>query len=71
MTNAQAERPLSRSAQRESDILEAAIHLFGEEGFHSVTTRKIAARAGISEGTLFNYFSSKNELMRAILERIY
>ncbi|MEE4191362.1 MAG: helix-turn-helix domain-containing protein [Halieaceae bacterium] len=71
MTDVLEDRPLSRSAQREADILEAAIHLFGEEGFHSVTTRKIAARAGISEGTLFNYFSSKNELMRAILERIY
>ncbi len=71
MTDAAPERPLSRSAQREADILEAATHLFGEEGFHSVTTRKIAASAGISEGTLFNYFSSKNELMRAILERIY
>ncbi len=71
MTNAQAKRPLSRSAQREADILDAAIHLFGEQGFDRVTTRKIAASAGISEGTLFNYFSSKNELMRAILERIY
>ncbi len=71
MTDVAAQRPLSRSAQREADILEAATHLFGEQGFHSVTTRKIAASAGISEGTLFNYFSSKNELMRAILERIY
>ncbi len=71
MNDAAAQRPLSRTAQREADILEAAIHLFAEEGFHSVTTRKIAARAGISEGTLFNYFSSKNELMRAILEGIY
>ena len=65
------ETPLSRTEQRESDILEAAIYLFAEEGFHNVSTRKIAARAGVSEGTLFNYFSSKNELMRAILGRIY
>ena len=71
MSDALAEKPLSRTEQRESDILAAAIYLFGEEGFHSVTTRKIAARAGVSEGTLFNYFSSKNELMRAILGRIY
>ena len=71
MANAAANKPLSRTEQRERDILEAAIYLFGEEGFHAVSTRKIAARAGISEGTLFNYFSSKNELMRAILESIY
>ena len=71
MAEATAEKPLSRTEQRERDILEAAIELFGEEGFHNVATRKIAARAGVSEGTLFNYFSSKNELMRAILGRIY
>jgi AcrR family transcriptional regulator len=64
-------KPLSRTAQREAGIIEAAIYLFADEGFHSVSTRKIAARAGVSEGTLFNYFGSKNELMRAILERIY
>jgi AcrR family transcriptional regulator len=71
MANPLAAKPLSRTEQRERDILEAAIDLFGEEGFHDVSTRKIAARAGVSEGTLFNYFSSKNELMRAILGRIY
>jgi AcrR family transcriptional regulator len=71
MAEAVAGKPMTRTEQREADILEAAVYLFGEEGFHAVSTRKIAARAGISEGTLFNYFSSKNELMRAILERIY
>jgi len=71
MPDAVADKPSSRTAQRESEILQAATHLFGEEGFHSVTTRKIAARAGVSEGTLFNYFGSKNELMPAILGRIY
>jgi AcrR family transcriptional regulator len=61
----------SRAEQREADIIQAAIHLFAEEGFHGVSTRRIAARAGVSEGTLFNYFGSKNELIRAILDRIY
>ena len=71
MTDPVATRPLSRTEQREADILEAAIYLFANDGFHDTSTRRIAARAGISEGTLFNYFSSKNELMRAILTRIY
>ena len=66
-----ADKPLSRAEQRETEILEAAIFLFADEGFHDASTRKIAARAGVSEGTLFNYFGSKNELMRAILIRIY
>ena len=45
MANAAANKPLSRTEQRERDILEAAIYLFGEEGFHAVSTRKIAAAA--------------------------
>ena len=62
MTDTAAQKPRSRTEKREAEILEAAIALFGDEGFHSVSTRKIAAAAGVSEGTLFNYFSSKNEL---------
>ena len=71
MPDTTASRAPSRAEQREAEVIEAAIFLFAEEGLASVSTRKIAARAGVSEGTLFNYFSSKNELMRAILGRIY
>jgi len=60
-----------RNEERATNILDAATRLFGEGGFHGVSTRKIAAAAGVSEGTLFNYFSSKNELISAILSRIY
>lgn len=71
MTEATTARFRGRSEERADKILEAATCLFGEEGFHAVSTRKIAAAAGVSEGTLFNYFSSKNELISAILARIY
>jgi len=60
-----------RREQRETAILEAAIKLFTEEGFHASSTRKIAAAAGVSEGTLFNYFGSKNDLLLAILDGFY
>jgi TetR/AcrR family fatty acid metabolism transcriptional regulator len=66
-----AEKFRGRNEERADSVLEAATRLFGEEGFHAVSTRKIAAAAGVSEGTLFNYFSSKNELISAILARIY
>jgi len=61
----------SRTELREKEILKAAMHLFAEEGYHAVSTRKIAASAGVSEGTLFNYFGAKHELMRALLTAIY
>jgi AcrR family transcriptional regulator len=64
-------RPTARAEQRQAAILQAAVQLFTEEGFHASTTRKIAARAAVSEGTLFNYFGSKNELLLAILDDFY
>lgn len=62
---------LSRTEQREADILAAAMNMFAEEGYHAVSTRKIAKRAGVSEGTLFNYFGAKHELMSGLLRAIY
>ena len=64
-------RPSQRMEQRRAAILEAAVQLFTAEGFHASSTRKIAARAGVSEGTLFNYFGSKNDLLLAILDDFY
>lgn len=61
----------TRLEQRESDIMEAATRLFADEGFHGTSTRKIAAAAGVSEGTLFHYFSTKNVLLLAILDDFY
>lgn len=61
----------ARLEQRESDIMEAASRLFADEGFHGTSTRKIAAAAGVSEGTLFHYFSTKNVLLMAILDDFY
>ena len=43
-------------------ILEAALDLFARKGFHQTTTRAISLRAKIAEGTLFNYFETKEEL---------
>ena len=43
-------------------ILEAALHLFREKGLEATTTKEISKRAGIAEGTLFNYFKTKEDL---------
>ncbi len=56
---------------KEQRIIDAATELFGNQGFHSTSTRKIAEAAGVSEGTVFNYFSNKNELLTAIIHRYY
>lgn len=44
-------------------ILEAALKLFIEDGFHATPTSKIAKEAGVANGTLFHYFSTKELLI--------
>jgi TetR/AcrR family fatty acid metabolism transcriptional regulator len=61
----------ARARSREQTIREAATRLFAAEGFHAVSTRRIAAEAGVSEGTIFHYFGAKQALMLDILERFY
>jgi AcrR family transcriptional regulator len=43
-------------------ILSAALGLFAEKGFYNTTTKAISRKAGIAEGTLFNYFETKEDL---------
>jgi AcrR family transcriptional regulator len=49
-------------------ILGAAIEVFAEQGFAAVTVAQIADRAGIGKGTVYEYFSSKDELLFAVFE---
>jgi AcrR family transcriptional regulator len=51
-------------------ILEAALALLAESGFHGATTRAIALRAGVNEVTLFRRFGSKEALLRAAVHHM-
>src|SRR5512141_2464613 len=55
---------------RKNQILEAADVVFAQKGFHPTTTKDIAKQAGISEGTIYNYFESKTALLLGIFERM-
>jgi AcrR family transcriptional regulator len=48
--------------QTKRQILKAALELFRERGLDGTTTKQISKRAGIAEGTLFNYFKTKEDL---------
>ncbi|HEY1789424.1 MAG TPA: TetR/AcrR family transcriptional regulator [Verrucomicrobiae bacterium] len=50
-------------------ILASALKLFAEKGFYNTTTRAISRKAGIAEGTLFNYFETKEDLALYFFER--
>ncbi|MGB6128414.1 MAG: TetR/AcrR family transcriptional regulator [Psychrilyobacter sp.] len=51
-------------------IIEVAMKLFVERGFHGTPTSLIAKEAGIATGTLFNYFKTKNILINEIFIEI-
>ncbi len=49
-------------------IMETAIELFANEGYYPTSISKIADKAGISKGLLYNYFESKEKLLMEILQ---
>ena len=54
---------------RRGQILRGAMELFAEKGFRGATTREIARHLGISEALMFKYFSTKEALYRAIIQK--
>jgi len=60
---------MARTATKKSDILDAALTLFMRKGIKATTTRDIALLAGISEGTIYRHFHSKEELAEFVFEQ--
>ncbi len=56
-----------RKDARPGELLAAALDLFVEKGFAGTRAEEVALRAGVSKGTLFLYFSSKEELFKAVV----
>ncbi len=52
--------------QKRQFILKAAAAAFGEKGFHAVTVKDIAGRAGIAHGTFYLYFKDKKDIYREL-----
>ncbi|MFA6126438.1 MAG: TetR/AcrR family transcriptional regulator [Bacteroidales bacterium] len=53
--------------QRKLQIMQAALELFAKEGYHASSVAKIARYAKISKGLLYNYFTSKEDLLDSIM----
>jgi AcrR family transcriptional regulator len=58
-----------RPDARPEEIIEAAIEVFGERGFARTKLDDVARRAGVSKGTLYLYFDSKDALFRAMMKQ--
>jgi AcrR family transcriptional regulator len=59
------------SDERRHQILDAAEQIFSDKGFDQARMDDIADRTGLSKGTLYLYFTSKEALITAILDRIF
>ncbi len=66
---AESERPhrQRRKQARPQELIDAALALFVEHGFAATRMEEIASRAGVSKGTLYLYYPSKEELLKAVI----
>lgn len=62
-----APRRARRKEARPGELLDAALALFVEKGYAATRVEEVAARAGVSKGTLFLYFPSKEDLFKAVV----
>lgn len=58
-----------RPDDRPDEILAAALRVFGEQGFSRARLEDVAHEAGVSKGTLYRYFDSKETLFRAMVRK--
>lgn len=59
-----------RVRARRETLINAAIEVFCKKGFHQATVRDIGEVAGMTQGTIYNYVSSKDDILYLALDRI-
>ena len=63
-------RVVKSAEERKGEILDVAEQLFAEKGYDNASTNDIIKEIGIARGTLYHHFSSKEEILDAIVERM-
>ena len=59
-----------RVRERRDRLIDAAIQVFIEKGFHNATVRDIGRVANMTQGTIYNYVSSKDDILYLVCDRI-
>jgi len=59
---------IKRDSDKKQRIIDAAMKLISEKGYHGATTASIAKEAGVSQGIIFHYFKNKEKLFLALLK---
>lgn len=60
-----------RSERSRAAILEAALQMFSHQGFRGTSIRDVAARAGVSTGSVYHHFRDKEALLSTLLEQFW
>jgi TetR/AcrR family fatty acid metabolism transcriptional regulator len=60
-----------KEGDKENDIINAAIDVFAERGFHDTKIHTIADQAGIATGTVYLYFGNKENILLRIFEKVW
>src|SRR5205085_6444857 len=61
-------RRRSATSDKRTRIMDAAIKVFAERGFHSATVAEIARGAGVADGTIYLYFKGKDDLLLRLFD---
>lgn len=56
-----------RSTKSKENLIDTALELFSLQGYTGTTIKDIAKKAGVTDGLIYHYFSSKEELLQAVL----
>ena len=59
-----------KTSDKRTDIMQAALELIAEQGFHGAPMAEIAAKAGVGAGTIYRYFESKDILITALYREV-
>src|SRR3546814_17606241 len=62
--------PRLPAARRRSQLLEVALEVFGERGFHTTSMNDVAVAAGVTKPVLYQHFRSKRDLYREVLNDV-
>ena len=62
-------RRAQQAEERREQLIETALHVFAEKGWHATSIPDLAKAAGIAQGLLYHYFRNKEELLLVVIER--
>lgn len=63
-------RVVKKPEERKSEIIDVACQLFLSKGYDSTTMKDVMRHLGIAKGTIYHYFSSKEELLEAVIDSV-